>query len=215
MITINLLDIFSKISFVNTSIGPDVSSVSAFLIVWVGSNVNISIYFSRFPTTVSMSHSFIKISLKHWCISPSIFSLSVEFSFSIFSFIFVSINENFNTISIFNWFYKSSFIVLFFWELQNPKSIFLAILPFTLINNFSCCVIVYTLTIFDSLNPLPIVNVSVSCFQDSRSMFLTVHELAFINVLFGNNFNTISSLFSRSIFFAFPSSDIKFAIIVP
>lgn len=210
-----LLYILSEVPFINASIWPNVSAVSAFFVVLIWANINIRIDFGGFPCSMSMSHSFLEIALKHWCIGPGVFSLSMELSPTIFSSILITIHKHFSSVSFFNRFNKCSFVILFGWEFQHSVSIFLSVFPLSLIYYFCRSIIVSSLAAFNSINPLAVVNVTVCWLHNARTVLFPIHELAFVNMFIRNYLNPISCFFTRTILFSFPSTNIELAIIMP
>jgi len=162
-----------------------------------------------------MSHSFTKIAFKCRSIGPWVFSFSMEFSSSILSLIFISINKYLCSKAIFDWLNKCPLIILPFWEFQSSVTILFSIFPFPLVDYFSSFIIEYSLPIFYSLYPLSIVDVSVMRFHDASSMFFAIHELSFINMLIEYYFYSISRLLTFTILLAFPPSHVKLSIVMP
>lgn len=159
-----LLNIFSEITLINASVWPYVTSKSAFFIVLVRSHINVKISLWRHPISVSISHSFEEITLINWAICPRVLSFSVEFSFSVFSFVFISVHKDLCSISLFHRFEEGSLVVFILWKFQKSIPILFTVFPFSFVSYFCSDLVKDSLPIFNAFNPLAIVNVSIAQF---------------------------------------------------
>lgn len=104
-----------------------------------------------------MPHSLVKVALKERSIGPSVLALSMELSLSVLASVFVPINEDLYPVAIFYGFDKCPPIVFFWRELEDSVAVLLAIPPLTLIGDLGGGIVVSSLAMFSSLNPLTVV----------------------------------------------------------
>lgn len=65
-----LLNVICKSTLIHASICPNIPSISILFISFICANIDISINFSRFPATLTLSYSFLELSLVARTISP-------------------------------------------------------------------------------------------------------------------------------------------------
>lgn len=159
-----VLKIVSEISFIYASISPHITTITAFFIILVSSNINISWFSGWSPSSLSMPAAIYEITFIRWSICPAIFAFAMEFTFLILSFIEVLIGKLFNPITLLNWFHKCSLIKLVIWEFQHSVSIAFTIFPLSTIVCASAGFKINASSILNSLNPLTIIDISVGTF---------------------------------------------------